>query len=188
MVKFLDWASTPTPPQKIKNLLKKPLVNNQIRAREVRLIEENGKQAGVVSLEEALRIARERNLDLIQVTEKVEPPVCKIGDYGKYLYQEEKREKAAHKHKGGELKGIRLSFNISQHDLETRARQAEKFLNKGDKVRIELHLRGREKAHQDFAKEKIEKFIEILRNTTPVKTERELKKEPRGFTMIISKG
>lgn len=168
-------------------MIKKPLVNNQIRASQVRVIDEAGKQLGIMPLENALKLARERNLDLIQVTEKVEPPVCKLGDYGKYLYREEKKEKAAQKHQGSELKGIRLTFNISQHDLETRAHQAGKFLNKGDKIRIEMPLRGREKALQDFAKEKFEKFVEILKTTTPLKIERELKREPRGFTMIISK-
>ena len=117
-------------------MIKKPLVNNQIRASQVRVIDEAGKQLGIMPLENALKLARERNLDLIQVTEKVEPPVCKLGDYGKYLYREEKKEKAAQKHQGSELKGIRLTFNISQHDLETRAHQAGKFLNKGDKIRI----------------------------------------------------
>jgi translation initiation factor IF-3 len=170
------------------SLIKKLLVNNQIRAPQVRVIDETGKQAGIMSLETAIRIARERNLDLIQVTEKVTPPVCRIGDYGKYQYLQEKKEKLTHKHKGGELKGIRLTFNISLHDLETRARQAEKFLNKGDKVRIELPLRGREKGLPDFAKEKINKFLEILKELIPIKVERELKREQRGLTMIISKG
>ena len=169
-------------------MIKRLLANNRIRAREVRLIDEAEKQVGVVSLEEALRMARERNLDLIQVTEKVEPPVCRIGDYGKYLYREEKKEKAIHKHKGGgELKGIRLTFNISQHDLETRVHQAEKFLKRGDQVRVELPLRGRERALQDFAKEKVEKFLNTLNELVPIKKERELKRESRGFTMIISK-
>ena len=166
---------------------KKLLVNRQIRAREVRLIDETGKQLGVVPFEEAARLAIERKLDLIQVTQKVEPPVCKLGDYGKYLYREEKKEKATRKHKGGELKGIRLTFNISLHDLETKVRQAEKFLKRGDRVRIELPLRGREKALQDFAKEKIEKFLEILRGVISIRIERELKREPKGFTMIIFK-
>ena len=168
-------------------MLKKLLVNNQIRARELRLIDETGKQMGIISLEEALRIARERNLDLIQVTEKVTPAVCRLGDYGKYLYREEKKEKATHKHKGGELKGIRLTFNISQHDLETRVHQTEKFLKRGNRVRIELPLRGRQKALQNFAKEKIEKFLEILKEIVPIKIEQELKREPRGFTMTITK-
>jgi translation initiation factor IF-3 len=169
-------------------LIKKPFVNSQIRAKEIRVIDETGKQLGVMDLESALRIAQERNLDLIQVTEKVTPPVCKLGDYGKYLYREEKKERATHKRKGGELKGIRLTFNISQHDLETRVHQAEKFLNKGNKIRIELRLRGREKTLQDFAKGKIAKFLEILKEITPIKIEKELKREPRGLTMIISKG
>ncbi|MFH1462686.1 MAG: translation initiation factor IF-3 [bacterium] len=168
-------------------MIKRTLINNQIKAKEVRLIDETGKQMGVVSFEEAGRIAIERELDLIQVTEKVEPPVCRLGDYGKYLYREEKKEKLSKKHKGGELKRIRLTFNISLHDLETRARQTEKFLSKGNKVMIELPLRGREKALGNFAKEKINKFLEILNNIIPIKTERELKREARGFTMIISK-
>jgi len=168
-------------------LFKKLLVNRQIRATEVRLIDETGKQLGVVPFEEAARLAIERKLDLIQVTEKLEPPVCKLGDYGKYLYQEEKKEKATHKHKGGELKGIRLTFNISLHDLETRVHQTEKFLKRGDRVRIELPLRGRQKALQDFAREKVEKFLNTLNELVPIKRERELKREARGFTMIISK-
>ncbi len=139
-------------------------------------------------MEEALRTARERNSDLIQVTEKVEPPVCKITDYGKYLYWLQKKEKAQKTKKGDELKGIRLRFNISLHDLETRARQTEGFFKKGQRVRIEMVLRGREKAHGDFAREKINQFLEILNKRTPIKVERELKREPRGFTMIIAKG
>ena len=127
-------------------------------------------------------------MDLVQITEKVEPPVCKMMNYGKYLYQQEKKEKGTKKKTGGELKGIRLSFNISQHDLETRVNQAEKFLRQGNKVRIELRLRGREKALADFAKEKMNKFLELLGNLTPYKIERELKRESQGLTMIIAKG
>jgi len=168
-------------------LIKRLFINNQIRAPQVRVVDEKGQQLGIMSLQEALQSARERNLDLIQVTEKVEPPVCKLGDYGKYQYLQEKKEKATHKHRGGELKGIRLTFNISQHDLETKVRQAEKFLKKGDRIRVELPLRGRERALGDFAKEKMNKFLEILQSTVPVKVEKELKREPRGLTMIITK-
>ena len=142
---------------------------------------------GIVGLTEALRLARERNLDLIQVTEKVIPPVCKIGDYGKYLYWQEKKQKEIRKQKGGQIKGIRLSFGISLHDLEIRARQAEKFLNEGNKVLIEMVLRGREKALAQVAKGKVSQFLEILNKAVPVKAETDLKRGPRGFTMIISK-
>ncbi len=151
------------------------------------MIDETGKQLGVLAIEKALQIARERGFDLIQVTEKIEPPVCKLMDYGKYLYQQQKKEKTTKHRKGGELKGIRLGFNISEHDLETRVRQAEKFLKKGNRVRIEMRLRGREKAHQSFAREKVKKFLENLEKTTPIKIERELRRQPRGLTIIISK-
>lgn len=165
---------------------RKPLVNNLIRAREVRLIDETGKQLGVLALEKALQIAKERGFDLIQVTEKLDPPVCKIMDYGKYLYHLKKKEKSA-KHHTSELKSIRLTFGISEHDLETRIRQTEKFLKKGNRIRIEMKLRGRQKALQGFAREKIKKFLDALEESIPIKTERELKKQPRGLTMIISK-
>jgi translation initiation factor IF-3 len=89
--------------------------------------------------------------------------------------------------KGGELKEIRLTFNISPHDMETRAKQAEKFLNEGDKVKINMALRGREKAMGSYATEKVKLFLEKLNSQIPIKTERELKREPRGFTMIVSK-
>jgi len=134
---------------------------------------------------EALQISQERNLDLIQVTEKVNPPVCRIMDYGKYLYAQEKKNKIK---KSGELKGIRIGFNISSHDLETKANAAERFLKKGDKVKIEMRLRGRQKALQGHAREKIEEFLEILKEKIPFKTERGLVKKGGNFTIIISKG
>lgn len=165
----------------------RPLINNRIRAREVRLVGEDGQQEGVVKIEEALRKSRERNLDLVQVTEKTDPPVCRIISYGKYLYQLEKKRKETEKKIGGELKGIRLTFNISQHDLETRAGNAAKFLNQGHKVKIEMRLRGREKALGDYANEKIEKFLASLKEKIPFRIERGIKKEARGLTMIIAK-
>ena len=151
------------------------------------MIDETGKQLGVLVLSEALSLAQERGLDLIQVTEKVEPPVCKFGEYGKYLYQQEKKAREAKKPEGGELKEIRLTYNISDHDLGTRAKQAEKFLKRGDRLRITLPLRGRQKALEGFARDKMGKFIDILQQSYTLKTERELKREPRGLSMIVSK-
>lgn len=153
----------------------------------MRVVDETGKQLGVMDISEALRIAEERNLDLIQVTDKVDPPVCKIMEYGKYLYWQQKKEKEMGKHKGGEVKGIRLSFAISPHDLEVKAKSAEKFLREGNMVRIELILHGREKYLEGFAKGKVSKFLEILNTLIPIKTERDLKKEFGRFIMIISK-
>jgi len=133
-------------------------------------------------------MAQDRGLDLIQVTEKVTPPVCKIGNYGKYLYQQEKKAKdATKKQTGGELKEVRLTYNMSPHDLETRAKQAEKFLSKGDRVRITLPLRGRQKALEGYARDKVASFLKDLGESLSLKTERDLKREPRGLSMIITK-
>jgi len=153
----------------------------------VRVVDETGKQLGMMQIQEALRLASERRLDLIQVTEKVEPPVCKIMDFGKFLYQEEKKRRDAKPQKGGELKIIRLTYNIAPHDLATRADQAEKFLKRGDKVLIDLRLRGREKALQDFARDKIQTFLELLSSRISFKIERDIKREPRGLTLIVIK-
>ncbi len=131
-------------------------------------------------------MAQERNLDLIQVTEKVDPPVCKIGEYGKYLYSLQKKEKAVKVHTS-EVKGIRIGIATSLHDIETKVNQAEKFLRKGDKIKIEMILRGRQKAFKNMAKEKISQFVENLNKKVPVKLESDIKKDFRGLTTIVSK-
>ena len=140
-----------------------------------------------MNLKDAIRIAQERNLDLVQVTEKVKPPVCRITDYGKYLYSQEKKKRQSKAKKSGELKGIRLSFNISPHDLKTRVRQAEKFLARGDKVRIEVILRGRQRYLSDFAQEKIKQFIQMLNEKIAIKTEKNVERRGRSLIMIIAK-
>ncbi|MDD5738531.1 MAG: translation initiation factor IF-3 [Candidatus Pacebacteria bacterium] len=169
-------------------LQKRILINNQIKAPEVRLINEKGEMLGIVTLQQALVKAHEARLDLIEISEKTVPPICKIADYGKFSYQQGKKEKKMGKsQKAGEIKGIRLSFAISPHDMETRAQAVEKFLKSGYKVRIEMVLRGREKGLGEFAKQKLLKFLEVLKTTTPIKIERELKMESRGLTMIIAK-
>lgn len=167
--------------------MSKPSINQQIRAREVRIVDEKGVQLGIVPIREAIFMAEEKGLDLIQVTEKVDPPVCRIGDYGKYLYSLKKKDKGI-KVKTGELKNVRLSFNISDNDLNTRANNAIKFLKNKEKVRIELILRGREKGLDQVGKEKIKKLIEFIeKQEIEIKIEKELKREPRGLSMIISK-
>jgi len=166
-------------------VFKKPFINNQIRASQVRLIDENDRQVGVVSLKEALQAAWAKQLDLVQVTDKVVPPVVRITEYGKYLYALQKKEKSPKK--TSEVKGIRLTYNISPHDMETRATAADKFLKKGDKVKIELRLRGREKAFGNISREKIMQFLDILGKLVPFVVDKEIKREQHGFTMIISK-
>ncbi len=152
----------------------------------MRVIDEQQKQLGVMNIFQAIDLAKSKGLDLIQVTEKVEPPVCRIGNYGKYLYSLQKKEKKI-KPRGGDLKELRLTYNISPHDMEVRAKQAEKFLKEGDKIKISLVLRGRQKAFGYLAKDKVQFFLNVINGLIPIKTERELKKEPRGFTTIISK-
>ncbi len=141
-------------------------------------------------MDEAIKMAKDQGLDLVQVTEKATLQVCKITDYGKYLYWEkkkkrEKRSKTFH----SEIKGIRLKFGISPHDMEIRVKSAVKFLKKGHKVRIELLLKGRQKDNtlSEFAKEKIGFFLKMIEEKVPLKIERDIKREGRGLTMIIVK-
>lgn len=166
---------------------KKILANNQIKAQKIRVIDIDNKQLGIFSLEEALKIAKEKNLDLVQVTERTEPPVCRIIDYGKYLYWRKKKEKKAKTEGGGKLKNVRLTFKISDHDLLTQAEKTKVFLKRHYKIRIEMVLRGREKSLIQFAEEKIKKFLELLSNESVLNIERALKKGGRGLTMIVSK-
>lgn len=166
---------------------KRIIYNNFIRAPKLRLIDEKGQQLGIVDFETAKTKAQAVGLDLIQVTEKVDPPVCKIMDYGKYAYQTEKKERKGGHQKAGELKNVRLTFAISEHDLETRTNATVEFLQKGYKVRLEMPLKGRQKALDNFARIKINKLLDIVKGKIAIKFERDLKKEPRGFSAIIVK-
>lgn len=154
----------------------------------MRLIDEKGQNLGIVETYQALDLARERGLDLVEIAPLAKPPVCRIIDFGKYLYQKSKQERGQKtKQKKIEVKGVRITLRTGQHDLETKAKQTEKFLRKGDKIRIEIVLKGREKSFQfqNLAKEKLRDFIKLI----PVETivEREIKREGRGFNMIIAK-
>ena len=179
-------TTTYNPPPTIN--IDKVLINNFIRAKEVRVIDESGQQLGIMNIFAAIDLAKSKGLDLVQVTEKVVPPICKITDSGKYLYSLKKKERKVNlKNRSGELKEIRLGFNISPHDIEVKAKQAEKFLKEGDKIKVNLVLRGREKAMGEFAKKKVQAFVDTMNLLVPTKVEREIKREPKGFTMIISK-
>ena len=134
---------------------------------------------------EALQMAREKELDLVEIAPKAQPPVCKIMDYGKYQYQQSKQERLSKaKQKKIEVKGIRIGFRTDSHDLEFKKNQAEKFLKKGDKVKVEIRLRGREKAHQDLARKNLHDFLKII--AIPYKMEQEIKRFPGGFNVIIT--
>ena len=137
------------------------MINEQIRDKEVRVIGEDGEQLGVMSSREALNMAREADLDLIKIAPTAKPPVCKIADYGKYKYEQVRREKAAKKRqKVTEVKEIRLTPNIDVNDLNTKANQARKFIEKGDRVKVALRFRGREMAHMATSKGILDTFFE----------------------------
>lgn len=169
--------------------MKKKIIpaNNQIRAKEVRLVSDTGEHFGVLPIAEALKKAKERELDLVQVTDNVFPPVCKIIDYGKYSYEENKRKKKQVKTSKPQIKSIRLGFSISEHDMDIRTKSAEKFLEEGNSVRIVLPLRGRQKALQPVAKEKINQFLELLEKRVELKIEKEIGNEPKGLTVTVVK-
>ena len=148
----------------------------------MRLIDENGKQIGVVPTEQALQMARERESDLVEIVPNARPPVVKIMDFGKYQYQKAKEaQQQKAKQKKTEVKGIRLGLRTDDHDLNVRKKQTEKFLADGNKVKIEIILKGREKAHHQLAKELLNNFIHSLEAAN--KIEQEITKHPRGFNI-----
>ena len=138
-------------------------INEDIRDREVRLIGSDGEQLGIVSSQEALRLAEERNLDLVKIAATANPPVCKIMDYGKYKFEQLKKQKEAKKNqKVVELKEIWLSMTIDIGDLNVKARQAQKFLASGNKVKVSIKMRGRQNAHSSLGVDVMNRFFEIV--------------------------
>lgn len=147
-------------------------LNRQITAPKVRLIDEQGRQVGIISTDEALKMAFEKGLALAEISPAANPPVCKLLNWGKYKYELAKEEqKRKKKQKEFELKGIRLSIKIGEHDLQTKIRQAEKFLGKGDKVKVTLIFKGREITHKDLAYEILNKFKDALSEVAQVEEE-----------------
>nr|WP_330362570.1 translation initiation factor IF-3 [[Clostridium] dakarense] len=139
-------------------------MNEEIRDKEVRLLSETGEQLGIVSIKEAQAMANSKNLDLVQISPNANPSVCKLMDYGKYKYEQSRKEKEAKKNqKTITVKEVRLRPGIETNDLNTKANNAIKFLKKGDKVKVELRFRGRELGHKDIGKEVMLKFIDIVK-------------------------
>ena len=142
--------------------IKENKINEEIRDNELRVIDEDGTMIGVISRDEALQLAEEKNLDLVLISPNADPPVCKILDYGKYRYESQKREKdAKKKQRVIQVKEIRLSTFIEEHDIQVKANTACKFLKDGDKVKVSLRFRGRELGHTDLGKEVMNKFAEL---------------------------
>lgn len=161
------------------------MINEQIRDKEVRVIGENGEQLGIMSVKDAMRLAEEAELDLVKIAPTAQPPVCRIVDYGKFKYEQLRKEKEAKKkQKIIEVKEIRLSPNIDTNDLNTKTNAARKFLTKGDRVKITLRFRGREMAHMNNSKHILDDFAENLADIAVV--EKAPKVEGRSMTMFLA--
>ncbi len=160
-------------------------INEEIRDKEVRVISADGEQLGIMSAEEALKIAEQRNLDLVKIAPMAKPPVCKVMDYGKFRFEKAKKEKEAKKNqKIIETKEIRLSLNIDTHDFETKINHAKKFIAAGNKLKISIRFRGREMAHPEIGLNIMEKAAEVLEEVAVI--EKAAKLEGRQMLMFMA--
>ena len=160
-------------------------INEDIRDREVRVVTDGGEQLGIMSAKEALKKAEERNLDLVKISPNAKPPVCKIMDYGKYRFEQSKREKENRKNQRViEIKEIRLSLNIDTHDFETKVNHAHKFLKAGNKVKVSIRFRGREMAHPQIGEVSMIRCAEACEEFATV--EKPAKLEGRQMLMFLA--
>jgi len=165
--------------------VKELLINESIRDKEVRLIGADGAQLGIMSAREAQQLANEQNLDLVKIAPQANPPVCRIMDYGKYRFEQAKREKEARKNQRIiEIKEIRLSLNIDVGDLNTKVKQAVKFLKEGNKLKVSIRFRGREMAHPELGREVMDHFAEQIAEYGTV--EKPPKLEGRHMLMFVA--
>lgn len=174
------FRTKPKPPPK------RPPANEEIKAPQVRLVGTDGSQLGVVSIEEARQQAAEAQTDLVMVADKTIPPVVRMLDIGKHMYEKRKKEaKQKAKNKGGETKGIRIGFKIGEHDWNMRLNQAAAFLQEGNKVRLEMRLRGRERGRPEMAEKRLKEFITVVPNGA--RQEGDVSRSPRGLTVLITR-
>jgi translation initiation factor IF-3 len=160
-------------------------INDEIRAREVRLVSGEGEQLGIVPLKDALAAAVEKDCDLVEIAPTAKPPVCKLMDYGKYKYEQAKRDKEARKKQNiVAVKEVKMRPNIEDNDFNTKARNAQRFLADGDKVKVTIMFRGRELTHPEQGKQLCARLAEMLRDEANV--EREARVEGRYMIMILS--
>ena len=168
-----------------KAISKESLINEEIRAKEVRLIDAEGTQVGIVPIQEALAKAAEANLDLVNISPNAAPPVCRIMDYGKYRYEQQKKEKTAKKNQHvTEIKEIRLSASIEDHDVQVKAKTAMKFLQDGDKVKVSLRFRGRERDYTQLGFDAMAKFADMVSEYGVI--EKPAKMEGRRMNMFLA--
>lgn len=160
------------------------MINDEIREKEVRVIGADGKQLGIMDIDSAQKLADDANLDLVNISPKAVPPVCRIMDYGKYRFEQEKKIKEAKKNqKVVEVKEMRLSATIDSHDLETKAKNVQKFLDSGNKVKVSIKFRGRQLAHTNTGLDVMMEFAKLLEN---VSIEKPANMEGRSMFMILA--
>lgn len=175
---FVFWGGEPV-------ITKDFRINEEIRVREVRVIDSDGNQLGILSSRDALRLAEEKQLDLVEISPAAKPPVCKIMDYGKYKYEQSKREKEAKKkQKIISVKEVKLRPNIEDHDFEVKAKNAARFLKEGDKVKATIIFRGREIVHTQLGQKLLKRLAERVQDISQV--ERQPKLEGKNMIMILS--
>jgi len=161
------------------------MINEQIRDKEVRLVGEGGEQLGIMSAREAMKLAEEAELDLVKISPKAKPPVCKIIDYGKYKYEQARKAKEARKkQKVIDIKEIVLSPNIDTNDLNTKVNNARKFITKGNKVKVTLRFRGREMAHVQKSRHILDDVAKMMEDIASI--EKPAKMEGRTMTMVLT--
>ena len=164
---------------------KELLINEEIRDREIRVIDADGNQLGIMPSREALRIAAEKDLDLVKIAPQAVPPVCRIMDYGKYRFEQAKKDKEARKNQHiVEVKEIRMSLNIDTHDFDTKTGHARMFLGDGDKVKVTVRFRGREMAHTELGTALLQKFAAAC--STGAVIEKPSKLEGRSMSLFLS--
>ena len=160
-------------------------INEQIRDKELRVIDADGTQLGIMSLRQALEIAEQKNLDLVKIAPQANPPVCKIIDYGKFRFEQAKREKEARKNQRVvEIKEVRLSLNIDTHDFETKRNHALRFISEGNKVKVSIRFRGREMGHPELGQEIMQRFADAMSEVANV--EKPAKLEGRTMLMFLA--
>lgn len=160
-------------------------INEEIRDKELRVISADGQQLGIMSAKEALAIAEQKNLDLVKIAPQSKPPVCKIMDYGKYRFEQAKREKEARKNQHTvDIKEVRLSLNIDTHDFNTKLNNALKFINHGDKVKVSIRFRGREMGHPEIGLDTMKRFAEACSEVAVI--EKPAKLEGRNMLMFLA--
>lgn len=169
----------------MKIISKQHLINEEIRAKEIRLVGNDGEQLGLMSSSSAQDLADAKQLDLVMIAPQAKPPVCKLMEYGKYIYELQRKEKEARKNqKVVNIKEVRISPNIEDHDLNVKAKNAGKFLKDGDKVKVTVRFRGREAVYPHFGEELLKKFAEILSEVGVIEKKPLL--EGRNMTMMLS--